>query len=87
MGKEHPVVAYEILDRKGGLSPEMSETLGLYNDGMAAYEAYNFDVAQSLFENALKINPKDGPSGLYADRCGEYAITPPPDLIFRAETK
>ena len=87
MGKEQPVVAYEILDRKGGLSPEMSETLGLYNDGMAAYEAYNFDVAQSLFEKALKITPKDGPSGLYADRCGEYAITPPPDLIFRAETK
>ena len=87
MGKEEPVIAYEILDRKGGLSPEMNETLGLYNEAMEAYEAYNFDVAQGLFEKALKITPKDGPSGLYADRCEEYAITPPSDLIFRAETK
>ena len=87
MGKEEPVIAYEILDRKGGLSSEMNDTVGLYNDGIAAYEKYEFEVARGLFEQALQITPGDGPCGLYADRCEEYAATPPEDLIFRAETK
>ena len=86
-GKEEPVIAYEILERKGALSAEMSETLGLYNDGVAAYEKYEFDAARGLFERALQITTNDGPSGLYADRCEEYAANPPTDLVFRAETK
>ena len=87
MGKEEPVTAYEVLDRKGALSPEMEETLGLYAEGMEAYEAYNFTGARELFERALTISPKDGPSALYADRCEEFAISPPGDLIYRAESK
>ncbi len=87
MGKEEPVTAYEVLDRKGALSPEMEETLGLYAQGMEAYEAYNFTGARELFERALTISPKDGPSALYADRCEEFAISPPGDLIYRAESK
>ena len=87
MGKEEPVIAYEILDRKGDLHPQMQELLEVYIEGMAAYEAYNFDVAQGLFEKALKIKPQDGPSALYADRCEEYSVHPPADLVFRAESK
>ena len=87
MGKEEPVTAYEVLARKGALSPEMYQTLELYEQGMEAYDAYNFDIAQGLFERALEISPKDGPSGLYADRCEEYAIHSPTDLVYRAESK
>lgn len=87
MGKEEPVIAYEVLDRKGALSPEMEETLGLYLQGMEAFDAYNFTGAKVLFEQALEISPKDGPSALYADRCEEFAINPPADLVYRAESK
>ena len=87
MGKEEPVIAYEVLDRRGALSPAKERVLDLYNQGMKAYEAFQFTEARNLFKQALEIDPEDGPSTLYADRCEEYAATPPADLIFRAQTK
>ena len=87
MGKEEPVVAYEVLDRKGALSPEKYQLLDLYNQGLVEYEAYRFTEAQKLFEQALEIDPADGPAALYADRCEEFAEEPPEDLVFRAEVK
>ncbi len=87
VGKEEPVVAYEVLERKGELSEEMMQVLALYNSGMEAYWKYEFNEARALFEEALKIEPDDGPSALYADRCEEFAINPPEDLVFRADSK
>jgi len=69
------------------LSPAKERVLDLYNQGMKAYEAFQFTEARNLFKQALEIDPEDGPSTLYADRCEEYAATPPADLIFRAQTK
>ncbi len=87
MGKEKPVVAYEILERKGALSAEMQEVLALYNQGQDAYWQFEFNEARQLFEKALEIVPSDGPSALYADRCEEFALNPPDDLVFRAQNK
>ena len=87
MGKEEPVIAYEVLDRKGELSPEKYQVLELYEKGLAAYEAFDFTTAQGFFEQAMEIDPDDGPSALYADRCEDYAENPPADLVFRAESK
>jgi len=87
MGKEEPVTAYEVLDRKGALNPKKYQVLDFYNQGMKAYETFQFAEARRLFELALEIDPEDGPSMLYADRCEEYAVTPPVDLVFRAQTK
>ena len=84
LGQEEPVTAYEVLDRKGELSPEKCEVLELYAQGMKAYEAFHFAEAQDLFERALQADPQDGPSTLYVDRCKSYAVAPPADLIFRA---
>ena len=83
VGKEEPATAYEILDRKGELSPEKCAVLALYDQGMKAYEAYHFAEAQDLFERALQIDPQDGPTTLYVDRCKKYAIAPPADLVFQ----
>ena len=87
MGKEEPVVAYEVLERKGELSEEMMQVLELYNKGMEAYWDFDFKTAQTFFEEALEIEPDDGPCALYADRCEEFALNPPEDLVFRADSK
>lgn len=87
VGKEEPVIAYEVLDRKGRLSDQKYQVLELFGQGMEAYSAFQFAEAQRLFEQALEIDPYDGPSALYADRCEDFAADPPPDLIFRAEVK
>lgn len=87
VGKEEPVSGYEILTRKGNLSPQMAEVLDLYNQGMDAFWAYEFIEARVLFEKALKIVPTDGPSALYADRCEQFALNKPEDLIYRPDGK
>ena len=87
VGKEEPVTAYEILGRKGELTEEQYRVLELYDRGMAAYETFEFAGARDLFQQVLEIDPTDGPSTLYADRCEEFAADPPEDLIFRAEIK
>jgi len=87
VGKEEPVVAYEVLERKGDLGEDMMQVLDLYNNGLEAYWKYEFSEAREFFEQALEIVPDDGPSALYADRCEEFAINPPEDLVFRADSK
>ena len=87
VGKEEPVTAYEILERKGDLRAEMMQVLELYNQGMDAYWEFNFAEAKKFFDQALEIVPTDGPSALYADRCEDFAFNPPEDLVFRAESK
>ena len=87
MGKEEPVIAYEILERKGELGEDMMRVLELYNQGMDAYEQFKFAEARKFFDQALAIVPSDGPSALYADRCEDFALNPPEDLVFRAESK
>jgi adenylate cyclase len=87
MGKEEPVTAYEVLDRKGQLSPQQYEVVGLYNQGLERYDQFDFAGARKLFDQALTIDPQDGPSLLYADRCEEFAADPPKDLVYRAQSK
>ncbi|MFH1566511.1 MAG: CHASE2 domain-containing protein [Gemmatimonadota bacterium] len=87
VGKEEPVAAYEVLERKGELPAAKCEVLDLYNQGLEQYERFEFDAARRLFLRALEIDPRDGPSALYADRCEDYAVQRPADLVFRARSK
>ena len=87
VGKEEPVIAYEVLDRKGDLSEQKSNVLELYNRGLEFYERFEFEEACKIFGQALEIDPNDGPSALYADRCGDFTVNPPDDLVFRAQSK
>ena len=63
------------------------EVLEIYNAAMDAYENLDFAGARTRFQEALEVDPTDGPSVLYADRCKEYALNPPEDLVFRAQSK
>jgi class 3 adenylate cyclase len=87
VGKEEAVAVYEIIDRKGDVSTRMSEVLGSWNDGMAAYKDYQFTSAQKHFEAALRAEPSDGPTKLYVERCKVFSLDPPEDLIYRATSK
>ena len=87
VGKEEPVTAYEILDRKGNLPQMKQDVLELYNKGLEFYDRFEFAEAKLLFEQAVGVDTRDGPAALYADRCEDYAENPPEDLIFRAQSK
>ncbi len=47
-------------------------------------DRFEFAEAARIFGQALEIDPADGPSALYVDRCEEFAANPPEDLVHRA---
>jgi hypothetical protein len=72
------------------ISEEKKKVLKLFEEGRKSYKLMQFDKAKTFFENALKIDPEDGPSKIYCERCEEYIKEPPPedwDGVYVMKTK
>ena len=66
------------------------QVLEKYNIGLALYKSRQWKEAMDAFKEALQVDPKDGPSRLYLDRCKEYLKNPPGedwDGVFIMKTK
>lgn len=61
------------------ISEERQKVLDLFARGRKHYKLMQFADAKKYFLAALKVNPKDGPSKVYVERCDEYIAEPPPD--------
>jgi len=73
-GKLEPVTVFELLGRKGKLDDRTAERVGLYHQGLQLYRGKAWKVAGGLFEKALAIDPHDGPSLLYRNRCADTDV-------------
>lgn len=72
------------------ISESKKRMLGYYNKGLGLYKAMKFKEALKTFQEALKIEPNDGPTRLYIARCVELSKNPPPpdwDGVFTMTTK
>ena len=90
VGKKEPVVIYQLLERKGELTPEMAALLKQYDHAHEAYKAKDFAEALKRFEKALELDEADGPVLTYVARCKEYLESPPPadwDGVFQFTSK
>ncbi|MFN3603289.1 MAG: tetratricopeptide repeat protein [Leptonema sp. (in: bacteria)] len=66
------------------------ELLEQYNKALQLYKQRRWAESLKEFQKALEIEPKDGPSLLYIERCKEYLKNPPPedwDGVFVMKTK
>jgi hypothetical protein len=61
------------------ISETKKKVLELFNEGRKNYKLMKFDVAKGLFAKALAVDPADGPSKTYLDRCKHYLENPPPE--------
>jgi adenylate cyclase len=68
---------FEIMGRKGELTPEQLLLRTLYSEGLAAYRARNWDRARRAFKEALEAVPLDGPSAALAKRVDSLQANPP----------
>ena len=59
------------------LSKEKEEVLRLYNIGLEAYKGQRWDDALESFRAGLKIDPDDGPTKVYIERCEYFKENPP----------
>jgi adenylate cyclase len=72
------------------ITKEKEEVLKYYSLGLSAYKEQKWDDSIRAFEQALKIDPKDGPSGVYLLRAKQFKLNPPPpdwDGVFIMTTK
>jgi len=73
IGQTQPQVIYEIMGRKGELSPAQMELRSRYADGLSAYRAQRWDDAAK----ALAAIPADGPASTLMARIDSFRSQPP----------
>jgi adenylate cyclase len=76
-GKLKPITVYELLARKGELTPEMEKIREFFTKGIELYWDRQWDAAMAMFERALSVNGEDNPSRVFIERCRIYRENPP----------
>ena len=71
------VLAYEVLSRKGALATHKTQAIARYMEGFTHYQARQWEQALPAFTEALQLDPTDGPSRFYKERCETLLATPP----------
>ena len=77
-GKQDPELVFEVLGRKGEISPSNEAMADRFAEGLAAYRARNWRSAISAFDSALEAVPEDGPSRVFRVRVRRLEVDPPP---------
>ncbi|MEH2514258.1 class 3 adenylate cyclase [Nitrobacteraceae bacterium AZCC 1564] len=77
VGQTMPQLVFEIMGRKGELTPEQLQLRTHYADGLAAYRARQWEEAAQAFNAALEAVPGDGPSMALAARVANFQANPP----------
>jgi class 3 adenylate cyclase len=79
LGQTQSQAVFEIMGRKGELTPVQIELRNRFSEGLAAYRAQRWDDARRKFEAALMAVPNDGPSMTFIQRLDGLAAAPPGD--------
>ena len=72
-GKETPIRIFEVVARKGALSPAQERCREIFEQGLSAYRRQRWARARRAFMNVLEIDPDDGPAAVYQQRVEERA--------------
>ena len=75
-----PISVYEVLARKGALAPHKAQAVARFQEGFDRYQARQWEQALPAFNEALQLDPGDGPARYYQQRC-ETLLTAPPEWI------
>jgi adenylate cyclase len=68
VGRNEPVRLYELLAKKGQLTPEQQALRDRFSPALAAYRAGQWDAAEAAFKSCLEVVPTDGPSSIFLER-------------------
>lgn len=76
-GKTEPLRIYELICRRGELSPELGELRDMFAAGLAAYRNRDWEIAERRFAECLARSPDDGPARVFQQRLKHLHVTPP----------
>jgi adenylate cyclase len=82
-GKLQPVTIYQLMGRQedfasNGSAEAVRSHVELFARARELYRHRQWNAAQTSFQEILDKWPKDGPSGVYVERCQEYIAAEPP---------
>jgi adenylate cyclase len=77
VGQTHSEIIYEIIGRKGELTPAQRESQSRYAEGLAAYRTRRWDEAEAAFAAARAASSDDGPALALMQRIHGFKANPP----------
>ena len=77
LGQNRAQGVFEIMARKGELSPAQIELRDRFSEGLACYRRRQWDASRRAFDAALAIVPNDGPSITFINRLDKFTLHPP----------
>src|SRR5882724_7760349 len=77
LGQNRAQAVFEIMARKGELSPAQIELRDRFSEGLACYRRRQWDASRRAFDAALAIVPNDGPSITFINRLDKFTLHPP----------
>jgi adenylate cyclase len=77
VGKSEPIRVFELLAPAGELRAEMAELRGHFEEGLAAYRAAKWDIAERKFRECLRVKPDDAPAQTFVERVAVLRAQPP----------
>jgi adenylate cyclase len=79
VGQTQAQAVFEIMGRKGELTPAQLALRDRFSEGLVAYRAQRWDEARRAFDAALSAVPNDGPSMTFIKRLDSLIAHPPGD--------
>jgi hypothetical protein len=79
VGQSVPQDIFEVMSRRGELTPQQRQLRTRYGEALAAYRAMRWDEATAAFNSALEISPGDGPSLALLARIDQLTANAPAD--------
>jgi class 3 adenylate cyclase len=77
IGTTEPQQVFEVIGRKGLLTPLQTSLRARYAEGLASYRARDWGTARAAFADCLELMPGDGPSNIFVDRVEHFTAAPP----------
>jgi len=79
LGQNRPQPVFEIMGRKGALTPAQLELRERFAEGLACYRGRQWNESRRAFAEAIAIDPNDGPSITFLNRLKKLILHPPGD--------
>ena len=77
IGQTHAEIVYEIMGRKGELTPAQIEARSRYAEGLVSYRARRWDDAEAAFAAARAADPDDAAALALMERIHVFKANPP----------